>query len=319
MAQPIVKIRGVSKSFGQKLVLDSIDLDINEGEIFGIIGASGAGKTTLLESLIGFFPTTKGEIAYRTDDHGVFAFLSLKKDPRIKQEIGFASQEPSFYERLTVKENLAYFATLYDIPRQFTEQRIKKIIDLVELTGEENTLAGELSGGMQKRLDIACSLINDPKILILDEPTADLDPLLRKHIWRLVKKINSLGKTVIISSHFLDEIESLCHRIAIIHDKTVAHIGTAEELRRNYAYDKEVVVNLASQNYQRVASLLHGMPVTKIVVRNNKMVIYTKEAERILKKLIDVLDKEREDVLELEVQRPPLDEIFASIISRGAQ
>jgi ABC-2 type transport system ATP-binding protein len=285
-----------------------------------IIGTSGAGKTTLLESLVGFIPLNKGEISFRKDGAGVFNFLSLKTDPAVKQLIGFASQDPSFYDKLTVKENLVYFAKLYDIPQDFIESRIKKIIELVELTGEEKTLGGELSGGMQKRLDIACSLINDPKILILDEPTADLDPVLRQHIWKLVKRISSLGKTVIISSHFLDEIDTLCDRIGIIFNKTVVHVGTPEDLRKNYQYDKEVVVNIASKNYQKIATLLKGMPIAKVVVRNGKMVIYTKETERVLKRLIDILDKEHETVLELEVQRPPLDELFTSIVTnKGTQ
>ena len=319
MALPIVKIRGVSKSFGKKLVLNEVNLDINEGEIFGIIGTSGVGKTTLLESMIGFFPINKGEIAFRKDTQGsALNFLTLEKDPSLKQMMGFSTQEPSFYDRLTIKENLEYFAKLYDIPDQFIKQRIAKIMELVELTGEESTLAGELSGGMKKRLDIACSLINDPKILILDEPTADLDPLLRQHIWKLLKKINSLGKTIIVSSHFLEEMDVLCDRIGIIYNKTIAHVGTADDLRKNYSYDKEIVVNIESKNYQRLASLLKGLPITKIVVKDNRMYIRTKQAESVLKKVVDIIEKAKENVLELEIHRPSLDDVFVSVIN-GAQ
>ena len=315
MAQPIVKIRGVSKSFGKKLVLNDVNLEINEGEIFGIIGSSGAGKTTLLESMIGFFPINKGEISFRKDSAGsTFNFLSLDKDPSLKQLIGFSTQEPSFYDKLTVKENLEYFAKLYNIQDQFINQRIKKMIELVELNGDEDTLAGELSGGMKKRLDIACSLINDPKILILDEPTADLDTVLRQHVWKLLKKINSLGKTIIISSHFLEEMDVLCNRIGIIYNKTIAHVGTADDLRKGYSYDKEVVVSTESKNYQRLASLLKGLPISKLVVRDGSLYIYTKEAESVLKKLVDILEKSKENVLQLEIHRPSLDEVFTSIV-----
>ena len=316
MALPVVKIRGVSKSFGKKLVLNDINLEVNEGEIFGVIGASGAGKTTLLESMIGFYPISKGDISFRKDSTGsTFNFLSLEKDPSLKQLIGFSTQDPSFYDRLTVKENLEYFAKLYNIPEQFIEQRIKKIMDLVELTGEENALAGELSGGMKKRLDIACSLINDPKLLILDEPTADLDPVLRQHVWRLLKKINSLGKTIIISSHFLEEMDILCHRIGIIYNKTIAHVGTADDLRKGYSYDKEVVISTESKNYQRLASLLKGLPINKIIIKDNRMYIRTKEAESVLKQIVDILEKSKENVLELEIHRPSLDEVFRAIVN----
>ncbi len=312
MAQPIVKIRGVSKSFGDKLVLNNINLDIVEGEVFGLIGTSGAGKTTLLESIVGFFPISKGDISFRKDT-SVDNFISLKNDPSIKQQIGFSTQDPSFYDKLTVKENLEYFARLYDIQEGFIEARIKKIIEFVELTGEENTLGGELSGGMKKRLDIACSIINDPKILILDEPTADLDPVLRKHIWKLIQKINSVGKTVIISSHFLEEMDVLCNRIGIIANNSIAMVGTADDLRKTYDYEKEIVLNTESKNYQRVASSLAGLPLSKVIQRNDKMIIYSKQAEYVLKKLIDILDRDKENILELEIQRPTLDEVFASV------
>ena len=310
-----MKIRGVSKSFGDKLVLNDVSFDINDGEIFGIIGASGAGKTTLLQSMVGFYQPNKGEIIFRKEGP-IAVFSTLEQDSSLKNQIGFSTQYPSFYDKLTVKENLGYFAELYNIPKEFILPRIKKILELVELTADANTLGGELSGGMQKRLDIACSLINDPKIIILDEPTADLDPLLRTHIWKLIKKINSLGKTVIISSHFLDEIDALCSRIAIINNK-VALVGTVQELRSKMNYDKEIILNLESKNYAKVASFLKGMPISKMAVRGNVMVIYAKQPESLLKNLVTILEKENETILQLEVQSPTLNDVFISIMQEG--
>ncbi len=316
MAVPIVKIRGVSKSFGLKVVLDNVSFDVLEGEIFGVIGASGAGKTTLLSSMIGFFPLTKGYVEYRKGTMEPFSFVSIDKDSSLKKDIGFSAQDPSFYDRLTVNENLRYFAELYNIPKQFIDQRVKKILDLVELTGEEKTVAGELSGGMKKRLDIACSLINDPKILILDEPTADLDPLLRKHIWALLKKINGMGKTVIISSHFLEEMDMLCNRIALIHEKTISHVGTTDEIRKMFPYNFEIQVSVKSQNYKEIANKLYGLPINKITQRGNRMIIYTAQTDIVLKKLVDVLESSNETILDLDVQRPTLDEVFAELLSK---
>lgn len=317
MAVPILKIRGVSKSFGSKQVLDNVDLEVNEGEIFGVIGPSGAGKTTLLEAMVGFVPLNSGDISYRAENSAVVNFISIKKDfESIKNQIGFSTQTPSFYDKLTVKENLEYFAKLYNIRDEFIQQRISKILDLIELTGEEKTLAGELSGGMQKRLDIACSLINDPKILILDEPTADLDPLLRKHIWKLIKKINSMGKTVIVSSHFLEEIDELCTRIGLIHNKSIILSGTPTEMRNKYPYTQEIVLQLASRNYQKIALQLKGLPINKAIIRGDKMVIYTAKSDILLKGLMNVINKEREEVIELTVQKPTLDEVFTAIVNK---
>lgn len=315
MALPIVKIRGVSKSFGQKLVLDNVNLDIVEGEIFGIIGASGAGKTTLLECMVGFLPISKGEIAHKANDSTTTTYIPIMHNLKeFNKQIGFSTQDPSFYDKLTVQENLEYFAKLYDLPKEIIAQRVRKILELVELTGDEKTVADNLSGGMQKRLDIACALINDPKILILDEPTADLDPVLRKHIWQLVKKINAEGKTIIVSSHFLEEIEDLCTRIAIIANKTIALVGTTDDLRKQYPYEKEIFLQLASQQYEKLAAQMRGLPIAKMTVRGPKMVIYAQNANVVLKKLISVLENQKDDIIELDVQKPTLDEVFANIL-----
>src|SRR3989344_6354616 len=194
--KPLIKIDSVSKSFKDKKILENISINIMEGEIFGIIGVSGAGKTTLLEVMSGFQKPDSGNVFFRSDEvllnkESITNYKSVLKDLKaIKRMYGFATQEPSFYEELTINENLDYFGSLYDIKSATLKGNMNTAINLVCLAEAKDRLAKNLSGGMQKRLDIACSLVHSPKILILDEPTADLDPLLRNHIWRLVRKIN---------------------------------------------------------------------------------------------------------------------------------
>jgi len=231
--QTLLRVANLTKSYGSKLVLNSINFDIIEGDVLGIIGISGAGKTTLLECLVGFTMPEQGDvlIASKSQMFGEQAFVSVKKQKNFRRYFGFAAQFPSFYNQLTVMENLEYFGSLYGLSKSTIKNNSEILINFVGLSGEGDTVAGTLSGGMQKRLDIACSLIHGPKILILDEPTADLDPISRKHMADLIKKINSQGTTVIIASHILQEMEQICRNVSILHDHRIQSSGTIEFLK----------------------------------------------------------------------------------------
>jgi len=221
----IVQVKGVDKKFGDHTVLKNINLNIQKGELFCIVGTNGSGKTTLLKTIIGFLDPEEGEIFYKSKD--------IKKNTKeVKKDFGFATQENAFYPKLTVEENMQYFGNLYGIKKEVLKVNIDKILNLVALQGAKNVLAENLSLGMERRLDIACSLIHNPKILILDEPTEDLDVTLRKSILLLIKAINRTGTTIIMTSHLLAEIEVFFDRIAILDKNTIIKIGTLRDFRK---------------------------------------------------------------------------------------
>jgi len=212
----LISLKNIKKDFEEKKILGEINLNIHEGEIIGIVGKSGAGKTTLLKTIIGYLKPDKGNV-----------LLKLDKDNNKNnyRHFGFSTQEKSFYSRLTIKENLVYFASLHDLPKQDLDDKIKKVLKQVKLEGEEKTIAKNLSQGMQKRLDIACSIIHNPKVLIVDEPTADLDPGLRKEIWSLIKSLNrENGKTLIISSHIPEELFSICNKVFLLENSKIKSV-----------------------------------------------------------------------------------------------
>jgi len=198
-----IKLEGVEKRFGKNIVLRNISFEIPKGKIFGIIGVSGSGKTTLLRLVVGYYRPTKGQVTFNQKD--------LHKQSRsMARNFGFASQENSFYGDLTTEENVRFFGRLYGLKGDQLNSRVEYVLRVVELSEYKKVLSRNLSGGMKRRMDLACAIVHDPSILILDEPTEDLDPILRRELLGLIKKINSTGTTVIFTTHLLDEAEYLC-------------------------------------------------------------------------------------------------------------
>ena len=236
--QPLIMVRNISKSYRNKLVLKDVTFEVFSGDIFGLVGMSGSGKTTLFQIMAGMITVQAGDVLVRQDifdlkkKEDMPDYISVfRNHSLIKRQFGFASQLPSFYEHLTVEENLQMYGSLYGLKSSRIKENMTRLLKLVDLSDERDTIAGELSGGMQRRLDIACSLIHDPKVLFLDEPTSDLDPLMRKQIWKLIKDIQSKGTTIVLASHILEEVENLCTKVAIIHGKRMLGYGTLNELK----------------------------------------------------------------------------------------
>ncbi len=308
----VIKIRGVSKSFGNNQVLDNIDLDVHKGEIFGIIGMSGAGKTTLLNLIVGFVKPEQGEILLALPDGTT---QSVIKNPDIiKKYIGFSTQTPSFYNRLTVRENLEYFARLYGMNEPELTRRCNALMELVGLAVSKEAMAENLSGGMQKRLDIACSLLPDPAILVLDEPTADLDPVLRKQFWELIRQINAKGTTILLASHFLAEIELLCSRIAILQKRKIAELGTAEELRNAYSKNYEIYIETKNHDYGRLLKDLGKRRkwLARTTQEGGELVVETPVPWQ----LMSIITEYSKEIQSLHIARPTLGKVFEAVVNR---
>jgi ABC-2 type transport system ATP-binding protein len=317
----VLKISHISKTFGKSEILKDINLKFYPGEIFGLIGASASGKTTLLRTIIGFLEPEKGKVFFRKEhllshENGSEKFKEVLKDPAgIKEIVGFASQTPSFYEELTLKENLEYFGSLYNLKKESIASNLKTLLGLMNLEDSINLKASQLSGGMKRRLDMACALIHDPQVLILDEPTSDLDPILRKHVWELVRKINKKGTTIIIASHNLKEIEEICDRIAIIKDHRVLKVGTTEEIREEFSEAEEIHLESFPGNYEKIMELpsKYRKQIINTEQKATEFIIYTKKPEYILHELLHKIEKEKETIIQLKVKKPDLDEIFVSL------
>jgi len=240
-------VDNISKSFGLNQVLQRITFKVKAGEIFGICGASGCGKTTLLNILVGFLPQDNGQVWLSQNGEQI---------PLHKTFFGLSTQNPSIYGRLTVLENLLHFASLYNLSPADARREAERLIELVGLGSHREVLANHLSGGQQKRLDIACALINNPRILVLDEPTSGLDEHIRRQLWMLIQKINKKGTTVLVASHSIAEMASVCSTLCVISrgvatlvDPHSAHVVTLETHKKEYDLLKRFDGKIRSGQY----------------------------------------------------------------------
>ena len=217
----IISIKNMSKNYKSVKALDSVNLDVKDGELFGLLGVNGAGKTTLIKILCGLTQKTAGEVFVDG--------LNLDQEiNKIKEIVDISPQETSVANNLTVKENLEFFANIYN---NNSENTISEIINVFKLNEVLNQRAKTLSGGYKRRLSIAIALISKPKILFLDEPTLGLDVFARRELWVIINKLKK-NITIVLTSHYLEEIENLCDRVAILSHGKLLKVGTINELKK---------------------------------------------------------------------------------------
>jgi ABC-2 type transport system ATP-binding protein len=303
--QPLIQFKNVSKTINDKKILNNISFSVLPGEIFGIIGSSGAGKTSLMRAMIGFYRIDSGEILFENKE------VTTNID-KIRTIMGFASQENCVYDELTAIENLEYFGRLHHLSGQDIKYNTDSLLNLVELYESKDVLAKNMSGGMKRRLDLACSLIHNPKVLIMDEPTTGLDPVLRKHMWDLIRIVNQAGTTIIISSHLLDEIEDRCSRVAIISKGKLMVAGTPNQIKELYSKNEEIHLETYPGNYIMLEEWLKisGLPISMCINKGNKLVIYSKNAETVLHNILHFLETTEEKITNVELNKPSLNEVF---------
>lgn len=216
-----IDINNVYRSFGKNMVLKDISLDIKHAEIFGLLGPSGSGKTTLVKLIAGIDKPTRGTVVV----NGV-----NMPNLRMLAEIGYMAQSDALYGELTANENLQFFASLFGLHGKEQRRRISETLELVNLENASKKLVSTYSGGMKRRLSLAIALLHHPTVLILDEPTVGIDPILRVSIWNEFRKMSDAGTTIIVTTHVMDEAEK-CHRLAMIRDGELMAVGTPEVLK----------------------------------------------------------------------------------------
>ena len=226
--EPILTFYNIKKSFGNNHVLKDISFFIEEGDVLGFVGKSGGGKSTFLNILLGILRSTSGKIYFRSKN-----VTQRSKD--LKKQIGFVSQANSLFPELTLRENCEYFGKLYSLKKSTIKKRFSNFVKLLEFSGFEDSKLSSFSGGMIKRANILVSLIHNPKILVLDEPTVGLDSVLREDLWKYIRELNREENiTVLLVTHLLDEVDNNCNKVGVLKEGEIFSLAKLDEYRKVY-------------------------------------------------------------------------------------
>ena len=305
----VVEIKNLVKRYKDVLAVDNISLSIQEGEIYGLLGPNGAGKTTAINALIGLTKIDEGEIK-------VFGKSLYDHELEIKKDIGIVPQDIAIFNDLTAYENVAFFAKLYGLKDGLLKERVEEALNFTGLWDKRKEYPKKFSGGMKRRLNIACAIAHHPKLIIMDEPTVGIDPQSRNHILHSVKELNKMGSTIIYTSHYMEEVEELCTNIMIMdHGRIIAN-GTNEELKSLISLEDKVVIELSSINYTIVDNIKKISGVKDCVIDGNQLWVISHKNSKNLSKIIDSISESDSEILSMNIENPTLEGVFLTLTGR---
>jgi ABC-2 type transport system ATP-binding protein len=312
MTKNILEIRNLVKRFGDFTAVNGISLEIKEGEIFGILGPNGAGKTTTINMVLGLLKPTSGKITINGID-------IEKEGSRVKPMMGLMTQETVVDSDLTARANLEIAAELYHVPKDKIGKKVDEALAEAELTSFADKKAGTFSGGMQRRLDLVKAMIQDPMLLILDEPTTGLDIQNRVNMWGHIKDLVKVGVTIILTTQYLEEADALCDRIAIIDHGRIRAIGTASELKRMVGTGRilEMILESESQAQQASSILKSHFKINSAVKGDRLDATLEKWDPKTLPEMLSMLEKKKVVVASVNVHLPTLDDVFIKLTGSG--
>ncbi|UCF38958.1 MAG: ABC transporter ATP-binding protein [Acidobacteriota bacterium] len=233
--EPVVQVEGLVKQFGEFVAVDHISFHVEKGEIFGFLGSNGAGKSTTIRVLCGLLAPTEGRALVGGLDVALYP-------ERVRQGIGYMSQKFSLYNELSVQENIDFFAGIYSVPRSNRERRKQDVLERMGLISKRDVPTHLLAGGWKQRLALACAILHEPGIIFLDEPTSGVDPLARRDFWDLIYELSGEGRTVFVTTHYMDEAE-YCHRLALMDEGRIVSLDSPERLKAGFAPDRFLQVD----------------------------------------------------------------------------
>lgn len=305
----IVKVDNLVKRYKELIALDHLSIEIQEGEIFGLLGPNGSGKTTLINCILSLLKYDKGSIQ-------VFGKDMTPSSYNIKKDIGIVMQNVAVYNELTVYENIDYFCSLYVNDKKLRKQYVDEVIDFVGLKEFVKFVPKKLSGGLLRRLNIACGIVHKPKLIILDEPTVAVDPQSRNNILEGIKKLNQNGATVIYTSHYMEEVEQICTRIAIIDAGRVIALGTKEELKSMISLGEKIVVeafNLDNKNFKEIKSIPN---VEAVEYHENRLIVRSNGGKSNLSNIVEYINRNQISYGKIYSEQPTLNDVFLEITGK---
>ncbi|NQX65561.1 ABC transporter ATP-binding protein [Paenibacillus alba] len=304
-----VQIKDVVKKYSHQISVDHLNLTIHEGEIFGLLGPNGAGKSTTIKMLSGLLKIDQGEM--------IVDGLSVAKDVlEVKRKIGLVPQELAIFETLTARENVTFFARLYGLSGKLLKERVEEALAFVGLSDRARDKPNSFSGGMKRRLNIACAIMHHPKLIIMDEPTVGIDPQSRNHIMDSVRSLNRMGSTIIYTSHYMEEVSAISSRVGIMDHGHLIACGTQEELRSKVAQDNKVVLQVAHLKDEAVKELREHPRIKQVTVQDQLIELLVGSSQAYLQDILFILAKYDVKIQSLTQVEPDLEALFLSLTGR---
>ena len=301
----MVRAAGLTKRYGDFAAVDGINFEVPAGESFGLLGPNGAGKSTTMSMIGGVLSRTSGELS-------VMGLDPDKEGPRVRAHLGVVPQQDNLDEEIRVRDNLYVYGRYFGLKRSYLQPKIDELLDFAQLTDKAKARVDDLSGGMKRRLTIARSLINEPQILLLDEPTTGLDPQARHILWDRLFRLKEQGTTLIVTTHFMDEAEQLCDRLVVVdHGKIMAE-GSPASLIRDYSTREVLEVRFGSEQNRAAALALQGLG-ERLEILADRVLVYADDGEAAL---AQVLARGLQPVASL-VRRASLEDVFLQLTGRS--
>jgi ABC-2 type transport system ATP-binding protein len=297
-------IRGLRKSFGDVIAVDGLDLEVRSGECFGLLGPNGAGKTTTIEIGEGLTPPDSGSVEVLGRRWG-------RDDRELRELLGISLQETQFSEKLTVGETVRLFRSFY---RQGPDPA--RVIDLVQLGEKAGARVGQLSGGQRQRLALACALVGDPELLFLDEPTTGLDPQSRRQLWELIERFRAGGRSILLTTHYMEEAERLCDRVAIVDHGRIIAQGTPRELIASLGAEHVLEFAVADGERLDVGALAAVDGIGVPSRRDGTWRLHVSELHRAMPALLGELRRQGAQLAELRTHSATLEDVFVTLTGR---
>lgn len=308
MPESLLKVRDIKKRYGQTPALDGVSFEVERGELFGLLGPNGAGKTTLLSIISGLLEPTAGSVE-------IAGHTAPVREKKLRHLIGIVPQELAIYNELNARENLAFFGSLYGLSGERLARRVEQVLAAIGLEERANDRVAGFSGGMKRRLNLGAALIHEPQLLLLDEPTTGVDPQSRNHIFEEVRRLAASGVTVVYTSHYIEEVESLCSRIGIIdHGKLVACDRLESLLQQLHGLIRLRV----DDGTERLRDTLSAIPGASLNGQAGPWLeVECRDTKTMLARVITALNELDVKLVSLEVTEPNLERVFLHLTGRA--
>ena len=303
----ILQVKNLYKNYNDFEAIKGINLDINKGDIYGLLGPNGAGKSTLIKNICGIEKITSGKIIFEEKESDI---------DKYKMNIGLLPQDIAIYNDFTARENVSFFCSLYGYKGRELKKRVDKSLEFVGLLNMENKKAGEFSGGMKRRLNMACSIAHNPKLIIMDEPTVGIDPQSRNHILESVKKLNEEGATIIYTSHYMEEVEQLCNNISIMDNGKIIISGSKEYLKSSIIKENICTIYLKREIYNIRKQINEIKGVNFVDVNDKKIKCHYSKEPYILQKIINTISNNSGIIEGIKSEDPTLEIVFLKLTGK---